>query len=158
MGTEGPDVHVLLQDLDGDRVVWWRESFGDHPAQTEIELRVPANRGVVWIARHWITDRARDSGVAAHLQLDIALLTSELVGNVLVHGCGGELEVRYRETSGRVTVEVSDTEPSPPVLRDTGPLTVGGQGLRLVDLLAARWGHRARSGTPGKTVWFAIEP
>ena len=158
MGTEGSDVHVLLQDLDGDRVVWWRESFGDHPAQTEIELRVPANRGVVWIARHWITDRTRDSGVAAHLRLDIALLTSELVGNVLVHGCGGELEVRYRETSGRVTVEVSDTEPSPPVLRDTGPLTVGGQGLRLVDLLAARWGHRARSGTPGKTVWFAIEP
>ncbi|WP_454048698.1 ATP-binding protein [Cellulomonas sp. Marseille-Q8402] len=156
MGIEAPDVHVLRQDLDGHRAEWWRESGGAVPARTVMELRVPPQRGAVWVARHWTTDRARDCGVRPDLLPDIALLTSELVGNAVVHGPGGDVEVRFSVLGGQVVVEVSDDSPDPPEVRDTGPDTPGGQGMRLVSMLATRWGHRARPEGRGKTVWFSL--
>jgi hypothetical protein len=155
--SEAEDVHVLLQDLGGERAEWWRETSGADPARTVMELRIPPHRGAVWVARHWATDRAAECGVASDLLPDIALLTSELVGNVVVHGSGGEVEVRFSVLDGDVTVQVSDACLDPPELRDTGPEIPGGQGMRLVDLIATRWGHHQRPEGGGKTVWFSID-
>jgi anti-sigma regulatory factor (Ser/Thr protein kinase) len=158
MTVEIPPVHVLVQDLDGDRVEWWREDVGIEPALTVMDLRVPPHRGAVWIARHWVTDRAEQSGAAPEARLDIALLTSELVGNVVSHGSGGEVEVRFIALDSQVTIEVSDSSPLTPLLRGLDPEGLGGRGIQLVDLLATAWGYRARPEHLGKTVWFAIGP
>jgi|GEM_PF-7000016 len=51
MGIELPDVHVLVQDLDGDRVQRWREPAGPDSTRVVMERRLPRRRAV-WIARH----------------------------------------------------------------------------------------------------------
>ncbi|MDT0164633.1 ATP-binding protein [Actinotalea sp. AC32] len=156
MGIHAPEVHVLLQDLDGGGARWWLERGGPEPSRTVMTLRTPPRRGAVWVARHWTTDRAAESGVAPSRLPDIALLTSELVGNAVVHGSGGEVEVRFSVDPERVTVAVSDANLDPPEVRRTGPATPGGQGMRLVELLATSWGHHRLPQRRGKTVWFAI--
>lgn len=156
LGIDAREVHVLLQDLDGGRPQWWRERSGAGPPRTVMELHVPPRRGAVWVARHWTTDRARDCGVPDGFLPDIALLTSELVGNAVVHGTGGEVEVRFSIDRGCVTVEVSDASAGQPRLRRPSPDTPGGQGLRLVSMLATHWGHRPRARGQGKTVWFSL--
>lgn len=156
MDIEADDVHVLLQGSDGERARWWRERSGAGPPRTVMELRMPSHHGAVWVARHWVCDRAEDRGVPVELLPDIALLTSELVGNALVHGTGGEVEVRFSLGDLQVTIEVSDSSPGRPEVRDTGPATPGGHGLRLVEMLAATWGYHVHPGGNGKTVWFSI--
>jgi len=120
-----------------------------------MELRLP-RRGAVWIARHWAADRAREAGVSEDVLPDIALLTSELVGNSVVHARTGEVEVRIGVGAGRVTVKVRDTSPDPPVLRDTGTSTPGNEGLRLVAVIASSWGHQMYPDGRGKVVWFTL--
>lgn len=156
MGIEASDVHVLVQDLDSERVAWWREAAGPIPARTIMDLRMPPHRGAVWVARHWTTDRAEECGVPEDLLPDLALLTSELVGNVVVHGSGGEVEVRFSIAPGQATVEVSDASMKPPQIRDPEPGVPGGQGLRLVELIATQWGHRVLADSAGKMVWFNL--
>jgi anti-sigma regulatory factor (Ser/Thr protein kinase) len=156
MGIDAYEVHVLLQNLDGRRPQWWRERSGAGPPRTRMELHLPPRRGAVWVARHWTTERAQDCGIPDDALPEIALLTSELVGNAVVHGTGGEIEVRFSVDSGCVTVEVADTSAGQPELRDHGPETPGGQGLRLVSMIATRWGHRPRTGRRGNIVWFSL--
>jgi anti-sigma regulatory factor (Ser/Thr protein kinase) len=156
LSSDAHEVHVLLQDLDGARPQWWCERSGAGPPRTVLELHVPPARGAVWIARHWASDRARESGVPEDSLPDIELLTSELAANAVVHGAGGEVEVRFWYDSGCVRVEVSDTSAGRPRVRHPNPETPGGQGLRLVSMLATEWGHGRRSGGTGNTVWFTI--
>jgi hypothetical protein len=54
-----------------------------------------------------------------------------------------------------VRVEVRDTASGQPAMRSPGPEDTSGRGLRIVDMLAARWGVRYASGE-GKTVWFTL--
>jgi hypothetical protein len=49
-----------------------------------------------------------------------------------------------------LTVEVDDTSPVWPVVRAPA---APGHGLRLVGLLAERWGYQVDAGRGGKTVW-----
>lgn len=58
-------------------------------------------------------------------------------------------QARGETASGLVRVEVSDTHQARPVR--------WGNGLTLVDALAARWGVEVRLG-PGKTVWAECTP
>jgi anti-sigma regulatory factor (Ser/Thr protein kinase) len=93
-----------------------------------------------------------------HPALDnIALLTSELVTNAIVHSKshhnGGAVQVVIAESAGGVRVEVSDqgSELSAPVVRSE-VFTADGHGLFLVQSIADQWGYvRDDNGT---TVWF----
>jgi len=93
-----------------------------------------------------------------HPALDnIALLTSELVTNAIVHSRshrnGGAVQVVIAESAGGVRVEVSDqgSELSSPVVRSE-VFTADGHGLFLVQSIADQWGYvRDDNGT---TVWF----
>jgi anti-sigma regulatory factor (Ser/Thr protein kinase) len=93
-----------------------------------------------------------------HPALDnIALLTSELVTNAIMHtrsrNHGGAVQVLIAESAGGVRVEVSDqgTELSAPVVRSE-VFASDGHGLFLVQSIADQWGYvRDDNGT---TVWF----
>jgi anti-sigma regulatory factor (Ser/Thr protein kinase) len=86
----------------------------------------------------------------------LELLTSELVTNAVRHGATDPNEsilLRARKLDGSVRVEVCDeglttfdADPS-----GTALLEPGGNGLVLLDALAARWGV---DGDSPKCVWF----
>ncbi len=156
MATDVREVHVLVQDAERGSAQWWRERTGAGPSDVAVQDLPPSPRhGVVWTARHWATDRARDLGAPPEQLQDIALLTSELVSNAVVHGGGGQVEVRFGAVDQLITIAVSDFGGGLPQVRDTDLAVPGGLGLRLVAQIASGWGHHARRGG-GKTVWFSI--
>ncbi|MFG2307378.1 SpoIIE family protein phosphatase [Streptomyces sp. NPDC048566] len=92
-------------------------------------------------------------------QVDTAvLLTSELLGNVLVHT--DQAAVLRAEISGtpehrRLRVEVTDRSDDVPHRRAPGEMSSSGRGLVLLDLLAHQW--NVRPEPEGKTVWFELD-
>ena len=88
----------------------------------------------------------------------IALCTSELVTNALLHGRPPiELEVSVSARGDTVRVEVRDggvdqAEGRRPISSDT----MSGRGLTIVDAIATRWGADATS--TGHVAWFELGP
>lgn len=90
---------------------------------------------------------------------DAVLLTSELVTNTLQHtatGTGGDFTViACHGTAGlRITV-TDDGSHHVPALAPRRALPTSGQGLMLVNALAARWGHLGEEH--GRSVWFELD-
>ena len=89
---------------------------------------------------------------------DAAIITSELVTNVVQHVCGdgtgtvGVILARTRNPEA-VTVVVSDSSPEGPAMREASAGSERGRGLRIVAALSAHWGWHPEEG--GKAV-FAI--
>ena len=81
------------------------------------------------------------------------LLISELVSNVVCH-TGSAPEVVVRLTTDRVHLEVTDSDPRPPLPRNAARTDTHGRGLALVTALALDWGWTP-IGT-GKVVWFDL--
>jgi anti-sigma regulatory factor (Ser/Thr protein kinase) len=92
-------------------------------------------------------------------QVDTAvLLTSELLGNVLVHTeqtAALTATVTGAGRARRLLVEVTDHGDELPHQRVPGELASSGRGLILLDLLSDQWGVRPEPR--GKTVWFALD-
>jgi anti-sigma regulatory factor (Ser/Thr protein kinase) len=102
---------------------------------------------------------------------DVMLIASELVSNAVLHsGCSSEnlLEVEARLGTDQMMITVSDPGLSGgSAMTRSGADTTGGWGLRLVDLLAARWGSDRSDGyrvwaeiainprAPGRSLWAA---
>jgi anti-sigma regulatory factor (Ser/Thr protein kinase) len=84
---------------------------------------------------------------------DVLIVTTELVQNVVEHtDDGGELSLALRP--GTVVIEISDTSPEMPQLRDPDPSAAGGRGLRMVQAIARCWGVRRRP--EGKVIWVEV--
>jgi len=88
------------------------------------------------------------------------LLVSELATNAIRHGTPPiRLSLRLdrdRQQRDRLRVEVTDCSPALPELTQPEPDQIGGRGLQIVQLLAARWGACAAPRRLGKTVWFEL--
>ncbi|UWE10650.1 ATP-binding SpoIIE family protein phosphatase [Actinacidiphila bryophytorum] len=91
-------------------------------------------------------------------QVDTAvLLTSELVGNVLMHtDQSAALNASLTGEPGRrvLRVEVTDNGDELPHQRTPGEMASSGRGLMLLDILSGQWSVRPES--EGKTVWFSL--
>ncbi|MBV8950371.1 MAG: ATP-binding protein [Actinobacteria bacterium] len=83
-----------------------------------------------------------------------ALRTSELATNAVLH-TGEPFTISIQLDDGYARVEVCDPSNRMPLARESDPETPGGQGLRILDALADRWGIETRDGG-GKMVWFEI--
>ncbi|GAA4968309.1 ATP-binding protein [Kineococcus glutinatus] len=120
------------------------------------ELQLAGELASVPDARHWLGERCAEAGLPAPARTIAELLTTELVGNAVVHG-NGPVRVTLRLDGAGVTVGVHDSHPGRPVLRHVGAEATGGRGVALVDALATRWGVTPDTGgRPGKTVWFTL--
>lgn len=84
---------------------------------------------------------------------DLALLTSELVTNALIHG-QDDIVISLGADGTTVRVEVFDTEPTQPSRRNASATATSGRGLHLLDVLAESWG--VDKHPDGKTVWFEM--
>jgi anti-sigma regulatory factor (Ser/Thr protein kinase) len=85
---------------------------------------------------------------------DAVLLVSELVTNAVKYGGDGPIELVIAQPDGNVHFAVRDKGgPGPlPEIREPGKRG-GGHGLRLVDMIADRWGVEHGS----TIVWFEFD-
>lgn len=91
----------------------------------------------------------------AHLIDRGVLLVAELSSNAVVHA-GSDFTVGLTRRGRGVRVSVGDSSSVPPHARDRGAGPLGGEGLRIVNAIAARWGHELVDG--GKVVWAELDP
>jgi anti-sigma regulatory factor (Ser/Thr protein kinase) len=127
-----------------------------HTTGTGAPLRtthLPPRPESVPAARHFASDAASEMG-AKRTVTDTELLVSELATNAVLHA-RTPMRVSVLLHDDRVRVEVRDDDPTLPEQRQPDPLSPGGRGIMLVELLARAWGinHNER----GKTVWFELE-
>ena len=119
----------------------------DGPEGASFARRATARAADLWRLDREMTDTA-------------LLLVSEPVTNAIRHGTPPvRLSLRLdrdRQQRDRLRVEVTDCSPSLPELSQPEPDQIGGRGLQIVQLLAARWGASASSRRLGKTVWFEL--
>jgi anti-sigma regulatory factor (Ser/Thr protein kinase) len=101
--------------------------------------------------------RRQVSAVCQDLHRDVTniatLLTSELVTNALVHGCGS-IEMTIDLTPGQLRVDVQDESSQQPKMQASNVDSTRGRGLLLLERLASSWGVRKSNG--GKGVWFTL--
>jgi hypothetical protein len=81
------------------------------------------------------------------------LIVSELVTNAVLHAGTGPI-VSVRIDDENVRIEVEDTSPAAPVLREYGLDASTGRGLRVVSTAASEWGVETTSS--GKAVWATL--
>jgi anti-sigma regulatory factor (Ser/Thr protein kinase) len=128
--------------------------MSDHPLLHEDQLDYTPYPRSVPLARQRVARLAVEWGYRARAD-DIAVVTSELMTNALLHGSLRDRFIRVRLTADatRLRVEVSDPRGERlPAGRDAGCEEQFGRGLAIVGTLADKWGVCPRSGV-GKTVW-----
>ena len=103
-------------------------------------------------ARRFVTEALNEWNCAAALDT-VALLTSELVTNAVVHAKSTP-QIVVQATEHQLRIEVHDQELTSPVRRVPDAAGPGGRGLLLLDELATEWGVEPRPG--GKAVWFTV--
>ena len=104
-------------------------------------------------ARQFVAGTLRRWG-RADLSETAALLSSELVTNVIVHA-RSDMIVGVDLDEQRLRVTVFDNSDDRPRRRyGLSPLEEHGRGLQVVDALATSWG--VNDGIRGKSVWFEL--
>ena len=104
--------------------------------------------------RRWALRQAVRAHADAEASSTLELLTSEVLTNAVVHTRAHErIALTALQHDDCVRVEVTDTDLTLPVVRPGSAGRAGGNGMRIVDALATRWGIELHPGR-GKTVWF----
>jgi len=115
----------------------------------------PGQRDQIGHARRFV-GRVLDGNPLAQ---DAALLTSELATNAVLHtasGKGGSFAVTVRQHASRVRVEVWDAgAATAPLVRSPDQQRESGNGLGIVESIAARWGYLGDGD--GRVVWFEVD-
>lgn len=109
----------------------------------------------VRVARRFVADRLRASGLGRDLVDTAVLLASEVVTNAVLHA-HTEVEVRVGVGAG-ARIEVVDGSALHPARREHEADSVSGRGLELVEAMASSFGVDVGPGD-GKTVWFTVGP
>ncbi|MET7741998.1 ATP-binding protein [Streptomyces sp. NPDC005385] len=120
--------------------------------------RYPTHGAYVKTARDRIQKTASDWGIPKSVVDDLALITSELVTNAVLHvspASSREIGVTLYLSPSLVRLEVRDSSYETPVVRQATQEEQNGRGLLLVSLLANRWGSREQ--VVGKTVFAEID-
>lgn len=84
----------------------------------------------------------------------ISLLVSEVVTNSILHA-RTEVNLSIACDGTHIRVEVADSSPLAPVIRNYSDLAGTGRGMVLVEELSDAWGLQTVDG--GKVVWFEVE-
>ncbi|MEV7178962.1 ATP-binding protein [Kitasatospora sp. NPDC093679] len=98
----------------------------------------------------------RDRAETRRVRENAFLVADELVANACAH-TPGPTRLDLDRAGRRLSISVTDGNAAPPVLlHPYRPDATFGHGLRIVERLALRWGHRPVGG--GKTVWAELLP
>jgi anti-sigma regulatory factor (Ser/Thr protein kinase) len=160
------DLRVPLDDIPGllveslvpgepdDDIAVLVAQVAEHAWRTDRAVRfVPSHESTVREARRFVAGTLARWAVPRRAVHTVVLLVSELVTNAVVHG-RPPIELRLRQTSTHVVIEVHDCASFlPRKLRPT-PDDEHGRGLQLVNLLSDRRGSRPTGH--GKSVWCVV--
>ena len=120
--------------------------------ETVDHLRLPPEPSSAGAARRFVAASLRGSG--DEVEELAVLLVSELASNAVLHArTDFDLSVRVR--GGAVRIEVVDTNPSMPALKNYVNESITGRGLHMVAASADRWGFESTRN--GKIVWFELD-
>jgi anti-sigma regulatory factor (Ser/Thr protein kinase) len=147
LGADVADAFEQVCHLHSDLVV-----IAPTPAGAEVSRRFACTLHAPRLARRFISETLHGWGLG-DLVDDAMLVVSELATNAVVHG-GSDFTVGLSRGDDRVRVSVADTSNDAPQPRNSELTTMGGRGLRLVDVVSVRWGHEAVHG--GKVVWAEL--
>ena len=81
---------------------------------------------------------------------------TELLANVVKHVPGSVCTMLLRRREAGVRVEVHDSDPTLPRMRQAGDWEEDGRGLVLLDLLTDAWAAE-RTGPGTKVIWFELK-
>lgn len=118
------------------------------------EISLSPNAAAAPCARLVLRDRLEEWGLAALLE-DASTVTGELAANAAK--LGEAFAVRMIPEDGALLIEVIDSSPDEPQIRDAfgDSDAEGGRGLLIVDALAAGWGVRRENRR--KVVWARVD-
>lgn len=112
--------------------------------------------GSVATGRRWAAREAELAHATAEAARTVELLTSEILTNAVVHTrAHRHIALSAECHDDCVRVEVTDPDPTLPLVKAGNARRIGGHGMRLVDALASAWGIDLHPGV-GKTVWFEM--
>jgi serine/threonine-protein kinase RsbW len=94
------------------------------------------------------------SGASQETLEAVELMVSELATNCIRHTDSG-FDLTIIRNGQDIRVEATDHAGGTPTMRSPEPTDPSGRGLKIIDMLSARWGVRAQPAK-GKTVWFII--
>ncbi|WP_433175800.1 ATP-binding protein [Actinoallomurus sp. CA-150999] len=119
------------------------------------EISLSPNAAAAPCARLVLKDRLKEWGLTELLE-DASTVTGELVANAA--SLGQDFAVRLIPEAGALLIEVVDSSPNEPQIKDAfgDSDAEDGRGLLIVDALAAGWGVRRENGQ--KVVWARIVP
>jgi anti-sigma regulatory factor (Ser/Thr protein kinase) len=123
-----------------------------------LDLRLPGRPEAASAARRALGALNGDLHlISARRLADAQLLLSELVSNAVRAGNGQPVRLRVRATSATLRVEVANSGApfDPAGLPAPSHERAGGWGLRIVDVVAHRWGVAAEEGSV--CVWFEVD-
>ncbi|GAB3962689.1 ATP-binding protein [Actinoallomurus acanthiterrae] len=117
------------------------------------EISLSPNAAAAPCARLVLKDRLKEWGLTELLE-DASTVTSELVANAA--RLGQDFTVRLIPEAGALLIEVVDSSPAEPQIKDAfgDSDAEGGRGLLIVDALAAGWGVRHENTQ--KVVWARV--
>jgi anti-sigma regulatory factor (Ser/Thr protein kinase) len=129
----------------------------DDTDEALLVLRLPSRAEAPAAARTALGSLNSDLHLISEERLkDAQLLLTELVTNAVLHG-EGDVSMWVTASSETLRVEVRDAGPRFELEALRGPSTehAGGWGLRIVELLAHRWGVEGRGDQV--RVWFEVD-
>ena len=135
---------VLQADLSDDVALLVCDYAGPVEGRAAVTITLPSDLSAIGDARAFVTATLECWGLV-RLRDTVALLTSELVTNALVH-TDGPVTLELRRDGGTVRLRVTDADTRPPRVHDgAGPdlEADGGRGMILVAGAVLRVGHRA---------------
>jgi serine/threonine-protein kinase RsbW len=123
-----------------------------------LSLRLPSRPEAVSAARKALASLNGDLHLVSSERLqDVQLLTSELVTNAIRHSESDDVSMIVRSSPTILRVEVANAGAAFDELALAEPSheTAGGWGLRIVELIAHRWG--VEPNLEGVQVWFEVD-
>ncbi|TQN41179.1 hypothetical protein FHU33_0539 [Blastococcus colisei] len=120
----------------------------------DASIELPPIPPSVTVSRHLVLELLRVWDVP-HDRQDAALLVTELVSDVVDHVEGrASLTLELGLAEDRLRIAVVDGSSVRPVVHELPMDRPRGRGMRMVQLIADRWGAEDHRG--GKRVWFEL--
>ena len=119
-------------------------------SQALLDLTLPRSASAAGVARHALAEAGLPGG--PETRHATALLTTELITNAVLHGCGDDVRIQVAQVGERLRVEVRDDGQGFDPAQRTEREDPGGWGLAVVETLSSDWGMYRGS----THVWFEL--
>ena len=120
---------------------------------SRVSIRLAPGEAGLSMARQFAASVSESAGWHELVE-DIAMVTSELAANAVLHG-ERPIGITVETAADWLRVEVTDAGSAMPVELDASPELERGRGLAIVAALAHDWGAERLPGS-GKVVWAEV--